>query len=125
MEGVEVEAGADGGGLEVVERDEEADDLLGAGLRRDVQRRLPGVRLRGGERLGGGPDAPASARRPATAAASAIGRRRRAPGGRAAGDPSSPAAAAASRRRRDACASSPSCYSCRCSLIDRCGGGLD
>lgn len=54
VEGVEVEAGADGGGLEVVERDEEADDLLGAGLRRDVQRRLPGVRLRGGERLGGG-----------------------------------------------------------------------
>lgn len=58
MEGVEVEAGADGGGLEVVERDEEADDLLGAGLRRDVQRRLPGVRLRGGERLGGGPGRP-------------------------------------------------------------------
>ena len=36
VEGVEVEAGAERGGLEVVEREEEADDLERAGLRRDV-----------------------------------------------------------------------------------------
>ena len=54
MEGVEVEAWADGGGLEVVEREEEAHDLLAAGLRGDVQRGLSGVRLRGGERGQGG-----------------------------------------------------------------------
>jgi hypothetical protein len=54
VEGVEVEAGADGGGLEVVEREEEADDLLAPGLRGDVERGLPGVGLRGGERGQGG-----------------------------------------------------------------------
>ena len=53
VEGVEVEAGAERGGLEVVEREEEADDLEGAGLRRDVERGLPAVCLRGGERRGG------------------------------------------------------------------------
>ena len=50
VEGVEVEAGADGGVLEVVEREEDADKLLAPGLGGHVQRGLPGVRLRGGER---------------------------------------------------------------------------
>ena len=64
MEGIEVEAGAELGGLEVVEREEEVHDLERVGLRRDVERRP-----------GGG----ARPRRPR------IGRPRRAPGGRAAG----------------------------------------
>jgi len=54
VEGVEVEAGADGGVLEVVEREEDADKLLAPGLGGHVQRGLPGVRLRGGERGQGG-----------------------------------------------------------------------
>ena len=54
VEGVEVEAGADGGVLEVVEREEDADKLLAPGLGGHVQRGLPGVRLRRGERRQGG-----------------------------------------------------------------------
>jgi len=54
VEGVEVEAGAEGGVLEVVEREEDADKLLAPGLGGHVQRGLPGVRLRGGERGQGG-----------------------------------------------------------------------
>jgi hypothetical protein len=53
VEGVEVQSGSHGGALEVVEREEQSHELLAPGLRRDVQRRLPGVRLRGGERRGG------------------------------------------------------------------------
>lgn len=53
-EDVKVEAGADGGGLEVIEREEAADDLLAPGLHGHVQRGLPSVRLRAGERGQGG-----------------------------------------------------------------------
>jgi hypothetical protein len=51
--GVEVESGSRCGAVEVVEREEQSHELLFPGLRRDVQRHLPGVRLSGGERRGG------------------------------------------------------------------------
>lgn len=51
VEGVEVDAGADGGGLEVIEAEEVAEELLGVVLRRDVERCLSRLRL--GRRQGG------------------------------------------------------------------------